>query len=152
MNNILPCLPVQDVATLEPRAPDWRYEMRISILVALGVLGALCMPAAADGDAEKGEQVFKRCVACHMVGENAKNRVGPSLNGVIDQEIASVDGFQYSKAFITKKEEGFVWTRDTLDEYLKQPTKMIKGTKMAFAGLPKEEDRENVIAYLATFE
>lgn len=126
--------------------------MRISILVALGVLGALCMPAAADGDAEKGEQVFKRCVACHMVGENAKNRVGPSLNGVIDQEIASVDGFQYSKAFITKKEEGFVWTRDTLDEYLKQPTKMIKGTKMAFAGLPKEEDRENVIAYLATFE
>lgn len=110
------------------------------------------MPAAADGDAEKGEQVFKRCVACHMVGENAKNRVGPSLNGVIDQEIASVDGFQYSKAFITKKEEGFVWTRDTLDEYLKQPTKMIKGTKMAFAGLPKEEDRENVIAYLATFE
>lgn len=126
--------------------------MRVSILVSLGVLAAFSMPAAAEGDAEKGEQVFKRCVACHMVGEDAKNRVGPSLNGVIDEEIASVEDYQYSKAFLRKKEEGLVWTKETLDEYLLKPAKMIKGTKMAFAGLPKEDDREDVIAYLATFE
>ncbi|MXU65273.1 c-type cytochrome [Oceanomicrobium pacificus] len=109
-------------------------------------------PAYADGDAAAGENVFKKCKACHMVGDGAKNRVGPQLNGIIDNEIASVEDFRYSKPFLALKEEGFVWDVENLSTYLENPKKMIKGTKMAFAGLKKEEDRADVIAYLATFE
>lgn len=124
----------------------------ISYLIPLTLAAIAASPAAADGDAEKGERVFKRCVVCHAVGEDAKNKVGPILNGIVDNEIAMVEGFNYSDAFMAKKAEGFVWTEETLDEYLKKPAALIKGTKMAFPGLPKEGDREDVIAYLKTFE
>lgn len=124
---------------------------KFSLILSLGALVALTLPAAAQ-DAAKGEQVFKRCMACHAVGEGAKNRVGPHLNGIVDNEIASIEGYNYSKAFMEKKEEGFVWTEEALDEYLIRPNQAIKGTKMAFAGLRNEEDRANVIAYLKTFE
>jgi cytochrome c2 len=117
----------------------------------LAALAGFTLPAAAD-DVAAGERVFKRCMACHAVGEGAKNRVGPYLNGIVDNEIASVEGYSYSKAFLEKKEEGFVWTEEALDHYLLKPNAAIKGTKMAFAGLPKAEDRANVIAYLKTFE
>lgn len=123
----------------------------VPFLLSAAALTAVSMPAAAE-DPAKGEQVFKRCVVCHAVGEDAKNKVGPVLNGIVDAEIASVEGYTYSKAFLAKKEEGFIWTEEALDEYLAKPSKLIKGTKMAFAGLPKEDDRENVIAYLKTFE
>jgi cytochrome c len=127
---------------------------RVKMMILLSAAGAALAagPAAADGDAVKGEKVFKRCVVCHAVGEDAKNKVGPVLNGIIDQEIASVEGFKYSDAFLAKKQEGMVWTVEVLDEYLKKPAAYIKGTNMAFPGLPKEDDREDVIAYLKTFE
>jgi cytochrome c len=116
------------------------------------LVASIAMPALADGDAEKGEKVFKKCKACHAVGEGAKNKVGPELNGIVDNEAASVEGFKYSKAFMEKKAEGLVWTEDNLETYLKKPKDFIPGTKMSFAGLRKEDDIENVIAYLETFE
>ena len=99
-----------------------------------------------------GEKVFKKCKACHSVGDKAKNKVGPMLNGIVGNEIASVDGFKYSKAFMAKKDEGLVWTAEVLDAYLTKPKKYIKGTKMSFPGLKKETQRADVIAYLSTFE
>jgi len=113
---------------------------------------ALAAPAFADGDAEKGEKVFRKCKSCHAVGDDAKNKVGPHLNGIIGKEIASVDGFKYSDAFLARKAEGFVWTIEELDGYLAKPKKHTEGTKMSFAGLRKEDQRADVIAYLKTFE
>ncbi len=125
-----------------------KFAAALTALALTGMAGA----ALAEGDAAAGEKVFKKCKACHMVGDSAKNKVGPLLNGIVGNEIASVDGFKYSKAFLAKKDEGLIWTEEVLDAYLTKPKKYIKGTKMSFAGLKKEGDRANVIAYLMTFE
>ena len=100
--------------------------------------------AAVTGDAAAGKKVFRKCQACHVVNSD-KNKVGPTLQGVVGRQIASVDGFKYSKAFM---EADLVWTPETLTEYLAKPRTYIKGTKMAFAGLKKPADIENVIAYI----
>ena len=100
--------------------------------------------AAISGDADAGKKVFRKCKACHVV-DSDKNKVGPSLQGVIGRQIASVEGFKYSKAFM---EADLVWTPENLAEYLKKPRAYIKGTKMAFGGLKKDADIENVIAYI----
>jgi cytochrome c len=103
------------------------------------------------GDAAAGEKVFRKCQACHAVGEGAENKVGPVLNGVIDRPVASVDGFGYSDVLTGLAEAGKVWTPEELAAFLEKPRDYAKGTKMSFPGLRKEEDRMNVIAYLATF-
>lgn len=100
--------------------------------------------AAVTGDAKKGKKVFRKCKACHVV-DSAKNKVGPSLQGVFGRKIASVDGFKYSKAFM---ESDIVWTPETMTEFLTKPKTYIKGTKMAFGGLRKPADIENLIAYI----
>lgn len=100
----------------------------------------------------KGETVFRQCKACHQVGEDAKNRVGPHLNDVFGRQIAGVDGFRYSPAFKDKADKDFKWTEETLAAYLKDPRGYIKGTRMAFAGLKAQEDIAAVIAYLKRFE
>lgn len=116
------------------------------------ILACLSGPALAEGDATKGEKVFKKCKACHTVGEKAKNKVGPLLNGIVGAEIASVEGFKYSDAFLAKKAEGLVWTVEELDAYLTKPKDHTPGTKMSYAGLRKEKQRADVIAYLQGFE
>ncbi|PPB79729.1 cytochrome c [Albidovulum inexpectatum] len=98
-----------------------------------------------------GEKVFRKCKACHKVGEGAKNGTGPVLNGVVGRPAAAVDGFKYSNAMKAAAEDGLVWTPENLHEYLAAPKKFIKGTKMSFAGLKKPEDIDAVIAYLSTF-
>ena len=126
--------------------------MKRLVAVAGMLILASAGAALAEGDAEKGKKVFKKCKACHQVGEKAKNKVGPILNDIIGREIATVEGFKYSKAFKAKKEEGgFVWDEANLHGYLTKPKKFIPKNKMAFAGLKKEKDRNNVIEYLKTF-
>lgn len=98
-----------------------------------------------------GEKVFRKCKACHQVGDGAKNRSGPILNGVVGAAAGHIDGFKYSKALKEKAEEGLVWNDETLAAFLAGPKKYIKKTKMGFAGLKKDADIEAVIAYLATF-
>lgn len=100
---------------------------------------------------EAGAKVFKKCAACHKVGEGAKNGVGPLLNGSVGRPLASVEGFKYSKGMIDKAAEVPVWDQAALDAYLENPKGYVKGTKMSFAGLKKAEDRAAVIAYLAGF-
>lgn len=105
-----------------------------------------------EGDVAKGEKVFKKCKACHAVGEDAKNKVGPVLNGIYGRAAGANEDFKYSKAMIAKAEEGLVWDIDALSEFLTKPKKFIPKTKMSFAGLRKEKDVANVIAYLASFK
>jgi len=122
-------------------------RIRMSILSAIALV-ASGGAAFADGDPAKGEQVFKVCKTCHQVGENAKNFVGPELNGVVGRKAGTVPGYNYSDA---NKNSGLTWDEATLKKYLKNPREMVPGTKMAFPGLQKEEDIDNVIAYLAQF-
>jgi cytochrome c len=106
-------------------------------------------PAAAQmpkGDAAAGEKVFNQCKACHVTAKG-QNRVGPSLHAVVGRKSGSVAGFNYSKA---NKESNVTWDEATLFKYLEAPMKFMPGTKMAFGGLKKPEDRANVIAYLKT--
>ena len=125
---------------------------KIAAAMTVLALTSFAGSALAEGDAAAGAKVFKKCKACHAVGEGAKNKVGPMLNGIVGNEIASVERYKYSKAFKAKKEEGLVWTAEVLDAYLTKPKAYIKGTKMGFAGLKKEKQREDIIAYLSTFE
>jgi cytochrome c len=125
--------------------------MRISLSMMFGALVAagLAAPSAAfaDGDAVAGAKVFKKCAACHVATE-AKNRVGPHLVDIIDRPIASVEDYKYSKAMTEHAAEVPTWTEEALDAYLRDPRGVVKGTKMAFAGLKKDDEVANVIAYL----
>ncbi len=126
---------------------------RTALIAAVLAGGAGAPPAMAQGDAAAGEALFNRsCRACHQVGEGARNTAGPALTGVIDEEIASAEGFRYSPAFTEKKAEGFVWTEEALGEYLANPRAYLPGNRMAFPGLRSDEDVANMVAYLATFE
>jgi cytochrome c len=112
----------------------------------------LALPAAAeDGNAENGADVFKKCRACHQIGPQAHNLVGPELNGIIGRKAASVQGFPYSDAARKAGAGGLVWTEETLSKYLENPQAVMKGTKMSFAGLKDPQDRKDVIAYLKKF-
>ncbi|WP_299673210.1 cytochrome c family protein [uncultured Roseobacter sp.] len=123
----------------------------------LAALSLTMLPAMAfadghvTGDAAAGEKVFRKCKACHAVGEGAENKVGPVLNGVVDRAFGAVEGFSYSDVLMEMAAEGKTWTPEELDAFLQKPRSYLKGTKMSFAGLRKEEDRANVIAYLASF-
>ncbi|MEX5729350.1 cytochrome c2 [Rhodovulum iodosum] len=98
-----------------------------------------------------GEKVFRQCASCHQIGEDAKHRVGPVLNGVVGRKVAQAEGFRYSPALQEAGEEGMVWDHETLDAYLESPRDVIKRGRMSFQGLRKDEDREAVIAYLRSF-
>lgn len=123
------------------------------LILSVGIVAAAftATSAFAEGDPAAGEKVFRKCKACHMVGEDAKNRVGPVLNGVIGRQAGTFDGYRYSPAMKKAGENGLVWTEEKLHHYLEKPRDMVKGTKMAFPGLKKEKDRENVVSYLEQF-
>ena len=116
----------------------------IGLGAGLGLVLALSGGPAWAGDAEAGKKVFNKCKACHDLVAG-KNKVGPSLHGLFGRSSGTVEGFKYSDAM---KGAGIVWGEDTLDAYLAKPKEYIPGNKMLFPGLPKEEDRENVIEYL----
>ncbi len=133
---------------MSPLRPEMERFMQFRVLAAAtALLSVMAMPAFAEGDPVKGAKVFKKCKACHVV-EEEKNRVGPHLVGIIDRPVASVDGFKYSKAMIEFGADGKVWDVETLTIYLKKPKDLIKKTSMAFAGLKKDADIENVVVYL----
>lgn len=100
---------------------------------------------------EAGEKVFKKCASCHKVGEGARNGTGPALNGIVGAAAAAVEGFKYSKPLADMAAGGLVWDEAALHAFLENPKGFVKGTKMSFAGLKKPEERDAVIAYLASF-
>jgi cytochrome c len=100
---------------------------------------------------EEGEKVFKKCKSCHQLGDGAKNRAGPILNGIVGNPAGQIDGFKYSKPLMAKAEDGLVWTPEALAAFLAGPKDYIKGTKMSFRGLKTDEEIAAVTAYLSTF-
>ena len=109
------------------------------------------LPALDPEQVKAGEKVFKKCKACHQLGEGAKNRSGPILTGSVGREAGTVEGFKYSKALEAMAGDGLVWDDASLRGFLKKPKAFMKGTKMSFAGLKKDSDLDAIMAYLASF-
>ena len=114
------------------------------LALTLAAVFAFGVARAEAADSAKGKKVFNKCKACHAV-EAGKNKVGPTLHKVFGRTSGAVEGFRYSKAM---KGAGIVWDEETIGAYLKAPKKYIKGNKMAFAGLRKQADIDNLMAYL----
>lgn len=123
----------------------------IFLILSVFIMAAVSFstPSIAEGDAVKGQKVFKKCKACHTVNKGGKNRVGPNLFAVAGAKAAEKEGYKYSKAMV---KSGLIWDDATLDSYLKKPRALLKRTKMIFVGLKKEKDRADVIAYLKTLQ
>lgn len=138
------------------------------VLVATAVASALMISEgfalAADGDPAKGEQIFKQCMACHRIGPDAKNLIGPVLTNVIGRQAGTAAGFNYSELNKHAGENGLVWNEDLINQYLPDPNAFLKkfltdkgkadlavgSTKMTFR-LANEQQRADVIAYVKTF-
>ena len=118
--------------------------MKKYVVLAAAAAGILMALPAQAGDAKAGEKVFRKCKSCHYVDQE-KNKTGPHLVNIIGRAAGSVDGFKYSKAM---KDSGLTWDEATLAEFLKKPKAYLKGTKMAFSGLRKDKQIDDLIAYL----
>ena len=107
-------------------------QIDISVLLALG-------------DVDTGKKVYKKCAACHSIAQDGKNKIGPKLYNVVGRATGSISDYKYSKALASYGKE---WTFEELNGFLIKPAAWIKGNKMGFAGLKKDEDRASVILYL----
>ncbi len=116
---------------------------------AFCLFGMAMSPAFADGDAAKGDKIFNKCRACHTADE-ASNKTGPYLVGIVGRKAASIADYNYSADLIALGESGTVWDEATLDRYLTNPKDMAPKGKMSFPGLKTPEDRADLIAYLKT--
>lgn len=120
-------------------------------LAILGLSTALLTTANASqaGDAAKGERLYRACAVCHSTDAGV-NKVGPSLYNVIGHQAAKVEGYRYSRAMKAYGEAGNVWSEETLDTFLTSPRQTVPRTKMGYPGMRKEQDREDLIAYLSS--
>ncbi|MCZ7658696.1 MAG: cytochrome c family protein [Xanthobacteraceae bacterium] len=118
--------------------------LAIAAIVTAGAAGG-----AVAQDLAAGETSYKKCLACHAIGENAKNKVGPVLNGLEGRKAGTVEGYNYSAA---NKNSGITWDAQTFAEYIKDPRAKIPGTKMVFPGIKNENEIKNLWAYLSQFD
>jgi cytochrome c len=121
-----------------------------TIVLALAAIMAFSGLAQAQ-DAAAGKKVFRKCMACHKLGPKAlkQRAVGPHLNGIFGRRAGSVEGYKYSKA---NKTSGITWTEEVFAQYIKNPRKYLKGTKMAFAGIKDDQDIKDLIAFLKQYK
>ena len=122
----------QVVTTSTASASTIKEEVNIAALMAMG-------------DIASGQKIFKKCAACHSINKGGKNNIGPALYNVVGRKVGEISDYKYSKALSAYDKE---WTFEELNGFLIKPSKWIKGTKMAYAGLRKEKDRASVIKYL----
>jgi cytochrome c len=121
--------------------------MKVPVLAAAALVAATS--AAAAQDLAAGEQSFRKCLPCHAVGEEARNKVGPVLNGLDGRHSGTIDGYNYSEA---NKKANITWGEATFKEYIQNPMAKVPGTKMAFAGIRNETEIANLWAYLKQFK
>jgi len=119
-----------------------------SLMLASVALAATLGVAKAQ-DLAAGEQSFRKCLPCHSVGPDAKNKVGPVLNGLDGRKSGTIEGYSYSEA---NKKASITWNKDSFADYIKNPMAKVPGTKMAFAGIKNEKEIVNLWAYLDQFK
>jgi cytochrome c len=117
------------------------------------IIGAVALITSAGAaqaqDVQAGEASFRKCQACHDVGPDAKNKIGPMLNGLEGHKSGSIEGYSYTDA---NKNAGITWGEDTFKEYIKDPRAKMPGTKMIFPGIKDEKEAADLWAYLAQFK
>ena len=118
-------------------------------LVIASLLVGISAGAALAEDLDAGERSFKKCLQCHAIGEDAKNKVGPELNGLEGRKSGTADGYSYSDA---NKNSGITWSAAVFKEYITDPRAKIPGTKMIFPGIKNEKERDDLWAYLAQYK
>jgi len=123
--------------------------MTMKSLAIACVLVAGASASALAQDLAAGENSFKKCLPCHRIGPDAKNLVGPVLNGLEGRKSGTVEGYNYTEA---NKNSGITWSEDTFKEYISDPRAKIPGTKMVFAGIKSDTERANLWAYLKQFD
>src|ERR1700730_3913535 len=128
---------------------DKEQIMKKLTLGALAVITSMAATSAALAqDVAAGKTSFNKCMACHAVGEGAKNKVGPELNGIDGRKAGTAEGYSYTDA---NKTSGITWDEATFKEYIKDPRAKIPGTKMVFAGIKNEKEAGDLWAYLKQF-
>ena len=134
----------------KPETPGYRVDME-QVVTAVASTGTAeikkidIVALMAMGDIESGQKIFKKCAACHSINKGGKNNIGPALYNVVGRKVGQLSDYKYSKALASYEKK---WTFEELNGFLIKPSKWIKGTKMAYAGLRKEKDRASVIKYL----
>ena len=124
--------------------------MKIPTFCALTlVISLISASGALAQDAAAGKTSFNKCLACHAIGEGAKNKVGPELNGLDGRRSGTAEGYSYSDA---NKNSGITWNKEQFLDYIKDPKAKIPSTKMAFAGIKNETEAGDLWAYLAQFD
>ena len=121
---------------------------RPTLSTLFAIAASLAASSALAQDVDAGKSSFNKCLACHAVGEGAKNKVGPVLNGLDGRKSGSVEGYSYSDA---SKNSGITWGKETFLEYIKDPKAKIPGTKMVFVGIPDDADIDDLIAFLKQY-
>jgi len=121
--------------------------MRLALAAAIGLV--VSTGAALAQDVAAGETSFRKCAPCHSIGPDAANKVGPVLNGLDGRPAGSVAGFNYSDA---NKGSGITWSAAVFKEYVENPRGKVPGTKMVFAGIKSETERDNLWAYVSQFD
>ena len=111
----------------------------------------LTLPANAEADIKAGAKIFNKCKSCHMVGEGARNRTGPHLNGLFGRPLGSIEGFKYSKDMKRAAASGLIWDNEHVDMFIENPKSLVFGTRMTFRGIKDKQDRANLIAFLRQF-
>lgn len=119
------------------------------LVISIAAIAPFLVGSAVAADLEHGAKVFKKCATCHMVGPEAKPRVGPPLNGLFGRKTGSYEGYAYSEA---NRTSGLTWDEPTFARYIKDPKGVIPGTKMVFAGLADETDVVDLTAFLKQFK
>ena len=117
-------------------------------LVLIGAVLAASSGGVLAADVAAGEQSFKKCLVCHSIGADAKNKVGPAQNGLEGRKSGTVEGFSYSDA---NKNSGLTWDEATFTDYIKDPRAKIPGTKMIFIGVKDEQKIKDLIAFLKQY-
>jgi cytochrome c len=141
-------LPVRQTACGTPRNRQ-EHSMKLTLSTLIVIASAAASPAALAQDIAAGKTSFNKCLACHAIGEGAKNKVGPELNGLNGRKSGTAEGYSYSEA---NKNSGITWDEATFKDYIKDPKAKIPGTKMVFAGIKNEQEASDLWTFLAQYD
>ena len=126
-----------------------KFTILTVVAAAVTLPGVASAQDAAGGAPAKGEQIFKQCMTCHRIGPDAKNKLGPEMNGIDGRHSGTAPNFNYSDA---NKNSGIVWNETTFKQYIADPKAMVPGTKMFFPGIKNPQEVNDLWAYVSQFD